>query len=150
MFTQRNGDWRRVLDGTAAAPPGGEGAPAAILDPSGGEFAVGQRLDVVELVDFRSDGTPELVVAVANAGASGGPLQVWILSLGEAGFRTDYYTETARGGRLEVEGDEVTLELGVYRPRDPGCCPSRVERRTIGFDPATGEIGVVARERVRT
>ena len=150
VFAHRGGTWRRVLDGAAPAPPGAEGAGPTIVGPPGSDVAIGQRVDVLEVVDFRADGTPEIVVGVANAGASGGPLEVWVIAyLGEEGFRTEFYETTSRGGELEVEGRTLTLEFGVYRRRDPGCCPSRIERQTIGFDEGAGEITVLSRERER-
>ncbi len=146
VFDFRDDEWRRVFDATGNAPPG-EGAPAVMLQRAEEGFASGQSINVLELVDFAGDGSSEIVVAVSNAGATAGPLELWVVSMdGEP--RTEYYVRTERGGNVAVQSEQVTLEFGVYRRDDPGCCPSILERRTIGHE---GE-GIVTldRERQRT
>jgi hypothetical protein len=101
----------------------------------------------VETVDFAPDGGRELVVSVLTAGATEGPLEVWVLALEDGSFRTEVYERTARGGDLAVDGDRLILEFGVYRPGDPGCCPSLREHLVIGFDPESGGIAVLRRVR---
>ena len=132
VFGHREGRWRRVFDASGQAPPG-DGTPSVMLQRAEEGFASGQSINVLELVDFAGDGSSEIVVAVSNAGATAGPLELWIVSMdGEP--RTEYYVRTERGGNVAVEGEQVTLEFGVYRRDDPGCCPSILERRTIGHD----------------
>ena len=144
VFDHRDGEWRRVFDATAQAPPG-DGTPAVMLQPAEEGFASAQSVTVLELVDFAGDGSSEIVVAVSNVGATAGPLELWIVSMhGEP--RTEYYVRTERGGNVGVGGERVTLEFGVYRRKDPGCCPSVLERRTIGHD---GD-AIVTLERERT
>ena len=147
VFDYREDQWRRVFDATGNAP-GGAGAPSVMLLPATEGFASPQTVEVLELVDFAGDGAVEMVAAIANVGATAGPLELWITSMdGEP--RTEYYIRTDRGGSVGVEGDRVTLEFGVYRRRDPGCCPSILERRTIGHDPASGAIVTLERDRRR-
>jgi hypothetical protein len=145
VFDYRDDEWRRVFDATGHAPPG-EGAPAVMLQPAEEGFATAQSITTLELVDFAGDGSSEIVVAISNAGATAGPLELWIVSMrGEP--RTEYYVRTERGGNVGIEGERVTLEFGVYRRDDPGCCPSVFERRVIGH--ADGRIVTLERERQR-
>ena len=147
VFAAVDGDWRRVFDASGNAPPGA-GAPGSMLAPQDQELAVGQAMEVLELADLARDGTPELVAAIANVGATSGPLELWILSMGpERALGTEYYMRTDRGGKVAVAGDRVLIEFGVYRKDDPGCCPSSFEVRTIGHDPEREAIRVLDRER---
>jgi hypothetical protein len=143
-FDPRSGGWRRVLDGGGPAPPGPPGTPERILRGDGGFVA--QSIPVVELVDFEGDGAREIVVAVASAGATSGPVELWIMSA-DGDFRTKFYEATERGGEVTVDGGRLTFEFPVYRRGDPGCCPSRLETQTIGFDPGAGRIEVLERRR---
>jgi len=149
VFDVRDGRWARVFDATGSAPPGGE-APPQMLAASGAGFA-GQSVQTLEVVDFAGDGRPEMVVGIANFGATAGPLELWIVSMGD-GVRlaTELYRATARGGEILVEGDRLRFEYAVYRRRDPGCCPSQRAVETIGWDPADGAIEVLSRRRTRT
>jgi hypothetical protein len=117
-----------------------------MLEPATEGFASQQTVEVLELVDFAGDASVEIVAAVSNVGATAGPLEVWIISM-DGQPRTEYYLRTERGGRVGVQDDRVTLEFGVYRRKDPGCCPSIVETRTVGHDPASGAIVTLQRER---
>ena len=146
VFAEGEAGWERVFDASGHAPPGA-GAPGEMLQTAG-DFAVGQSIQTLELADLLADGSPEIVVAVANAGAAEGPVELWVLGA-EPGpeLRTDLYRRSARGGRVEVLGDTVTFEYGVYRKRDPGCCPSVTETLTIGS--VDGHIDVVATDRRR-
>jgi hypothetical protein len=147
VFAHREGEWRRVFDATGHAPPG-EGTPPAMLEPADEEFAVGQSVDVLEVADLAHDGASEVVVAILNVGATAGPLELWIVGMSPAGdLLTEYYMRTERGGKVAVSGDRVAIEFGVYRRKDPGCCPSSFEVRTIGYDPQEGAIRVLERER---
>ena len=147
VFATRGSEWARVFDATGAAPPG-EGAPPSMLEPPG-EFAVGQSVPFLELVDFHEDGTPEIVAAISNAGAGEGPLELWIVGASaDLRMRTVFYRRTARGGQVDVTAaNAILLEHGVYRKRDPGCCPSVTETLTIGA--VDGRIDVVATDRRR-
>jgi hypothetical protein len=144
VFDVRDGRWTRVFDATGSAPPGA-GAPPHML--ASGEGFVGQSVQVLEAVDFAADGRPELVVGIANFGASAGPLELWIVSVGDGGLVTALYRASARGGDVAVEGDRLRFEYGVYRRNDPGCCPSRIAVETIGWDPVDGAIEVLSRRR---
>ena len=145
VFAVRDGEWSEALDGRRAAPPG-SGAPAVMLAEGA---PAGQIVEVLEAVPIRPETGAQLVVAVASFGASAGPVELWVISWNGASFRTEYYDATERGGRVTVGPDSVELEFGVYRARDPGCCPSRLERRTIGWHETAGRIGVIDRERMK-
>lgn len=147
VFAHREGEWRRVFDATGRAPEG-EGAPEAMLEQASGEFAVGQAVEVLELADLAHDGASEIVVAISNAGATAGPLELWIVSMSRDGeLRTEHYQRTERGGKVAVLGDRVGIEFAVYRKDDPGCCPSSFEVQMIGYDPDQDAIRVLERER---
>ena len=149
VFAYRDGEWRRIFDASGHAPPG-EGTPPAMLEEADAGFAVGQSVEVMEIVDLAHDGAAEIVVAVSNVGATSGPLELWIVELAASGgLETVFYERTERGGRVAVSGDRVVMEFGVYRKGDPGCCPSSIEVQTIGFDPGTATIGILERERER-
>jgi hypothetical protein len=146
VFDLQDGEWRRVFDAHGPAPPGSRGAPPRMLEE--GEGFVAQSVHLVELVDFEGDRMAEIVVGLASAGATAGPLELWILTAGShGGLRTDFYEGTERGGQVIVEGDRLRFEFPVYRPGDPGCCPSRFETQTIGHDRTSGRIGILARDR---
>lgn len=139
VFDHRDGRWVLALDASAEAPDGAKGAPDTILAPPLGS-GPGQIVELLDVVDFAGDEVPELVVGVLSFGATAGPLELWILSMDDRGFRTELYDRTERGGRVIVEGRGVVLEYGVYEPGDPGCCPSRLARERIGWDETTGTI----------
>ena len=148
IFRRRGDAWQRVFDATGPAPPGSPETPSEMLAPGSGFVA--QSVHVLELVDFRADGTPEVVAAIASAGATAGPLELWVLSMDQAGtLRTEFYEGTERGGEVAVRGDRLSFRFPVYRDRDPGCCPSRVETQEIGHDPDEGRIVVLERDRAR-
>jgi hypothetical protein len=145
VYAHRGGSWRRILDGTAQAPPG-TGAPDRMLDTPGPEL-VSRLVDSIQVVDLAKDGAPEVAVGILTAGAGEGPLELWILSMEDGGLRTEYFVRTTRGGQVVPEGNRIILEFGVYRPQDAACCPSRLERQVIGYDQATGSIGLLERTR---
>jgi hypothetical protein len=148
IFRRRGGMWARVFDATGHAPPGPPETPSEML--AAGSGFVAQSVHVLELVDLQADGTPELVAAIASAGATAGPLELWILSMDRTGgLRTEFYEGTERGGEVMVHGNRVSFRFPVYRARDPGCCPSRIETQEIGHDPAQGRIVVLERDRAR-
>lgn len=149
VFDVNDGRWARAFDATGHAPPGAD-APGEML-VSGDEGFVSQSVQSLELVDFAVDGRPEIVVGIANAGATAGPLELWILSMsGDGVLTTEFYVATARGGDVEIEGDRLRLEFAVYRKRDPGCCPSLTATQTIGWNPVTGRIEVLEQVRIPT
>ncbi|MGH2693067.1 MAG: hypothetical protein ACRDHM_11310 [Actinomycetota bacterium] len=149
VFANREDDWQRVFDATGNAPAGGH-SRASMLEPADDELAVGQAIEVLELADLAHDGASELVAAISNVGATAGPLELWIVSMGPSGaLLTEYYFRTERGGKVALTGDRVAIEFGVYRKDDPGCCPSSLEVRYIGHDPESGTIRVLKRERTR-
>jgi hypothetical protein len=146
VFDLQDGEWRRVFDAHGPAPRGHRLAPPRMLEE--GEGFVAQSVHLVELVDFAGDRMAEIVVGISSAGATAGPLELWILTAGgHGGLRTDFYEGTERGGRVTVEGDRLRFEFPVYRAGDPGCCPSRFETQTIGHDRTSGRIGILDRER---
>ena len=145
VYARRGDSWRRILDGTVDAPPG-EGAPDRMLDTPGPDF-VSRLVDSVQVVDLAGDGAPEVAVGILTAGAGVGPLELWILSMSAGDLRTEYFVRTTRGGEVTLESDRLVLEFPVYRPQDLGCCPSRIERQVIGYDPATASIGLLDRSR---
>ncbi|HEV3475737.1 MAG TPA: LppP/LprE family lipoprotein [Actinomycetota bacterium] len=139
VFDHRDGHWVLVLDATHQAPPGVEGTPDTML-ASPGPGSPGQIVQVLDVVDFAGDDVPELVAGVLTFGATAGPLELWILSMDEDQFRTEFYEKTERGGRVIVDDREVVLEFGVYEPGDPGCCPSGEARLRIFWDEAAERI----------
>lgn len=150
VFAHRSDRWQRVFDATGDAPPGAD-APDRMLEPAEPDVAVAQAVDLIEMIDFAGDGSSEIVAAIINAGAATGPMELWVVSMGSGdAFATEFYESTARGGLLDVLGNTLRFEFGVYRRRDPGCCPSVIETQTIGFDRSTGRIEVLERTRERT
>jgi hypothetical protein len=148
IFRRRGDAWARVFDATGHAPPGPPETPSEML--AAGSGFVAESVHALELVDFRADGTPEIVAAVASAGATAGPVELWILSMDRAGgMRTEFYEGTERGGEVTVQGDRLSFRFPVYRAGDPGCCPSRIEIQEIGHDRTEGRIVVLERDRVR-
>lgn len=146
VFAYRDGSWRRIFDATLQAPAGEEG-PERMLDTPAVE-TINRLVDSVDVVDFEGDGAAELVVGIQTIGAGQGPLELWVVSLGpDGGLRSDFYARTTRGGEIRVDGDRVIFEFPVYRPADPGCCPSRYERQSIGLDEETGSVEVLERTR---
>jgi hypothetical protein len=149
VYAYRGGSWRRVLDGTVDAPPG-EGTPDSMLDTPGPDL-ISRLVDSIQVVDLAKDGAPEVAVGILTAGAGEGPLELWILSMTEdGGLRTEYFVRTTRGGKVVPDGDRIILEFGVYRPQVPACCPSRMERQVIGYEEATGSIGLLERTRMKS
>jgi hypothetical protein len=147
VFAYRDGAWRRVFDATGHAPQG-KGTPPAMLEAASDEFASGQAVDALELVPFPDDDAEEIVAAISNVGATAGPLELWVISMSaEDELTADYYMRTERGGRVAVRDDTVAIEFAVYKPKDPGCCPSSFEVRVIGYDPERDTIDVIERER---
>lgn len=150
VFAHRTDRWRRVFDATGRAPSGA-GAPDQMLERAEPDLAVAQAVELLEVIDFAGDGSFEIVAAIINAGAATGPMELWVVSMRTGGsFVTEFYESTARGALLDVVGDKLRFEFGVYRRRDPGCCPSVIETQTIGFDPSNGRIEVLERTRERT
>lgn len=148
VFAQGEDAWQRVFDATGHAPTGEE-TPDVMLQPADEGFASAQTVDVLELLDFAGDGSSEIVAAISNVGATSGPLELWIISMEDQEPLAEYYTRTERGGNVGVGSSRVTLEFGVYRKKDAGCCPSILEVRTIGYDPASGRILTLDLERRR-
>src|SRR5919109_968476 len=68
---------------------------------------------------------------------------------GDGALATLLYRTSARGGEISVEGDRLRFEYGVYRSRDPGCCPSRFAVETIGWNPAADRVEVLERRETR-
>jgi hypothetical protein len=149
VFDHREGEWRRVFDAAGPAPPGPPGTPPTMLED--GQGFVAQSIEVLELVDFAGNGTPEVVTAIASFGATTGPVGLWILSMAPDGdMGTEFFRGTERGGEVTIQGNRVVFRFPVYRPDDPGCCPSRIEEQVIGLDGSTERIGVLERRRMNT
>jgi hypothetical protein len=148
VFGEADRGWTRTFDAEGPAPPGVDGAPPTMISPAEG-FAA-QSVHVLETAELDGEPGSELVTAIASAGATAGPLELWILTVDRSGrFRSAFYQGTARGGRVTVEGDRVRFEVPIYRRNDPGCCPSFLEHRKIGFHPTLGGIAVLDRRRER-
>lgn len=139
VFDHRDGHWVLVLDASQEGPAGAEKAPDTILLPPG-PGAPGQIVELLEVVDFAGDDVPELVAGVLTVGATAGPLEVWVVSMDDDTFRTEFYEKTERGGQVIVDDRALVLEFGVYRAGDPGCCPSELARERIRWDEAAGRI----------
>jgi hypothetical protein len=132
--------WVEVFDAAAYEnPSSGRGPVLAASD------AVGQEVSVLQLIDFAGDGTFELIAGVQTYGASAGPLELWVFSWLSEAFTTEFFHRTERGGQVSFGDASITLETGVYRPGDPGCCPSAFETLLVGWDPAEGRIVVLER-----
>lgn len=149
VYAHRDGSWRRVFDATRQTPAG-VGDVDGMLDMPAVD-RISRLVDSLHVVDLDGDGASEVVAGVLTVGAGPGPLELWVASMErEGGLRADYYARTTRGGEVAVEDGRVLFEFPVYRPNDPGCCPSSVERRVIGFDDGTGQVTVLERERTPT
>jgi hypothetical protein len=132
--------WAKVFDATTYADLPNAGG--RVLEP--GEGFNQAIVEPFTMVDFAADGTPELVLTVANSGASAGPVAVWIFSWLSESFTTEFTEATERGGSATLNPDRtLTLEAGEYAPNDPGCCPSGIRTVTIGYNPNTKRIGVL-------
>jgi hypothetical protein len=133
-------EWVKVFDATSYQDAStGRGPLLAATD------VVSQEVPFLQIIDFAEDGAPELVVGVQSYGASAGPLDVWILSWLSEAFATEFLRSTERGGQMAFRESTVTLETGVYRPGDPGCCPSAIETLLIGWDAGSERIVVLER-----
>ena len=130
--------WARVFDATTFHA-GNRGPVLAAND------ATGQTVPALQLIDFADDGTLELVVGAQTYGASAGPVELGVLSRPSEAFEVEFYRATERGGEVSFTERTVTLETGVYRAGDPGCCPSAFETLVIGWDAATGRVVVLER-----
>jgi hypothetical protein len=137
VFDHRDGHWILVLDASQEAPAGAT-PDTILLPPEPG--APGQIVQVLEVVDFAGDDVPELVAGVLTVGATAGPLELWVISMDDDTFRTEFYEKTERGGQVIVDDRAVVLEFGVYRAGDPGCCPSDLARERIRWDQNAGRI----------
>lgn len=147
VFRLDEGRWHRVFDATGNAPPGA-GAPEQMLIPPEEGF-VSQSVRTLRLVDFAGDGRPEIVAGIQTFGAGEGPLEVWILSMGEDGsLSTEFYRSSSRGGDVvRVRGNRVRFEFHAYRKDDPGCCPTFTDTLVIGWNEVSGRIEVLERTR---
>ena len=147
VFAFRDGAWTKVFDGSDPAPPGVD-APAVMLEPDPSATGINQSVPFLDVVDFDGDGRSELVAAELTSGATAGPMDLWILSMGpDDSFRTVFHEGTERGGNVQRFGDRISFEFGLYGPDDPGCCPSRIETQQIGWSNDLGEIAVLDRFR---
>jgi hypothetical protein len=131
--------WVEVFDAGDYQDAKGRGPILAAND------AEGQDVPSLQLLDFAGDETLELVVGVQTYGASIGPFELWVLSWLSESFSTEFVHTTERGGHVAFADRTVSLETGVYRPGDPGCCPSAFETLLIGWDPGRGRIVVLNR-----
>jgi hypothetical protein len=138
------GGWPRAWEASAPAPPGNPQAPDSVLEKAE-PGAVSQQLDFLALVDFRGDGSSELVVGVLNVGAGPGPLDVWAVRFGPEGAVNDFWEQTTQGGVLVAAGDTVKLQTPSFEDGDPACCPSSIEHQTIGYAKAADRIKVLER-----
>jgi serine/threonine protein kinase len=134
-----------IFDATGSAPPGAVAAPPEIIAPSDRGFE-SDAVVFMRLVDFQQDDTPEIVAGVMSFGAGNGPLDVWVLSMQQGvGLHTDFFEGTTNGGDLFVTGAKLHLKTGVFKGRDPLCCPSEEEHQVIGYSPVRDRIEVLSR-----
>src|SRR6266704_6528991 len=99
--------FQRVFDATVFTPQIA-GAPAALISSS--QDLSPQEVSWLDIVDFRDDGSPELVAGITSFGAGVGPMDVWVLSMGASAFRAEFYEQTTQGGTLTSDGDTEKLE----------------------------------------
>ncbi len=133
--------FQRVFDATVFTPQIAR-APAALISSS--QDLSPQEVSWLDLVDFRDDGSPELVAGITSFGAGVGPMDVWVLSMGASAFRAEFYEQTTQGGTLTSDGDTEKLETPFFRPSDPLCCPSKIEHQVIGFSTSDDRIEVTS------
>jgi hypothetical protein len=132
--------FQRVFDATIFTP-GVKGAPDALISSS--QDVASQEVSWLDVVDFEDDGAPELVAGITGFGASVGPMDVWVLSMGGNGFRAEFWEETTQDGTLTRSGRTEKLDTPFFGPNDPLCCPSKTEHQVIGFNNADGKIEVL-------
>lgn len=131
VFAWRDEEWRRVFSGTSFHPESAErtilSSPEEARDQYGGQDLVFSR--VVDL-GGRND---YLVLGTMPIGASGGPIEVWVVSpkASENGFELDFQFATERAGDLTVSDRGLVLEAPLYTRDDPMCCPSGREEVLI-------------------
>ena len=90
-----------------------------------------QRIVFLDLIDFRGDGTPEVVVGIASV-IPAGTLQIWVMSLSpEGGLHADYYQVLVTGGELSV------MDRGLLVTPNTGALT------LVEADPQTGRILVL-------
>jgi hypothetical protein len=118
---------------------------------AGNELFDGEsHVGVLETVDFRRDGSPELVVGeVDTFGASGVAFSVWIFSLSSGGLTLEFEQPAKSGGfstgaDLVVGADGLSLLMTypTYSRGDIHCCPSGERTDIIAYNPANDRIGV--------
>ncbi len=133
--------FQRVFDATLPKPPGVTGPDQLI---SSSQDVSSQQVSWLDIVDFQSDGTPELVTGITSFGAGVGPMDVWVISMRGSGFHADFDEQTTQGGTLTRDGDTEKLETPFFRPNDPLCCPTKIEHQVIAFSAADQKIEVVS------
>jgi len=133
--------FQRVFDATINRPIGAKG-PANMIQAD--QDVVSEAVSFVDLVDFRGDGKPEMVVGITSFGASVGPMDVWAISMRPDGFHEEFFTETTQDGTLTRSGDTEKLDTPFFRPNDPLCCPSKIEHDVIALNPSSDEIEIVS------
>ena len=94
-------------------------------------------------LDFDGDGVDSLVVGVQIVGAAAGPLEITVLSFRGVDVAVDFQEGTQSGGRLSVDGRVLLLETGSYGPDEPRCCPSKILRQRIGWNPESKRVEVL-------
>jgi len=139
IFSWSNGKWTRVADLTTRN--GSTGKPVVPLAKNNGYLGA-PLISYLEPIDFAKDRIPELVVGTLAGGATGGPLHISVLSLASGHLERLFDQSTIRAGELHTKGNEVTLVTGVYKPSDPGCCPSRIKTEVLGW--REGEVQVLS------
>ena len=137
VFAWNGPGWARVFDAseTQYLPDGTPFTPVPQNDQ------VDHIVGPVGLVDFHSDGAPEIVLAVTAVDTFGGPLTVYVLRWDGADIIALHTETTTRGGTVTLLGTSVRIVTGHYEDSDPLCCPSGEERIVIGG----WDIGVIER-----
>lgn len=135
-YAREGEGWTRILDAQTYEIDGG---PILVE-----EDFISQGVSLLDFIDFARDDTPELVVAIANFGASAGPIDLTVLSWDTGPMTTEFTFSTERGGEVSVrEGLQIVAESGIYDEDDAGCCPSKQGRWIIGYDEESKTIGIV-------
>lgn len=158
VFSRAGGEWRVVFDaarntlqrpGAAHSPPL-TGPPLArekfsergVSEP----FVVSKSLAFVDVIDFASNATPELVLAVHEEfGASGGAFEVWVVGYGADGYKGVFYDQSFRTGAVLREGNTLRITSDLYGRKDAQCCPSQEEVKIVAYDKVLRTIRVVER-----
>jgi serine/threonine protein kinase len=137
IYSWRGKRWRRVFDATRFRGVGDQTPLIPFLQSAD---IGGEEVFHASVIDFFSDGTPELAFATQLIGAGIGPVKVSVISLHEAGPREEFSHSTTRGGIVRKVGRKLRVTSGTYDDDDPLCCPTGEIVEIIGADNGFVEI----------